>query len=196
MQRWPYVSRDRRPPQQVCMNGPARRALTAGGHGGRAPGSPPLPVPDLTDATPATFASMVAFQARRLCTFSLTYLFSAGQGVHRHRGRAGPSSGDFPDQTALVARYRRVSDRHWRASRPGRRRLAWIVPVAAGWPRRRARRRAPRSLRPGPANQSPSAHGAARLSSQHDSGQCSAPREDCRPRHPPQGQVGNQRVTS
>jgi hypothetical protein len=66
-----------------------------------------------------------------------------------------------------------------------------------GWPRRRARRRAPRSLRPGPANQSPSAHGAARLSSQHDSGQCSVPAEDCRPRHPThQGQAGNQRVTS
>ena len=42
MQRWPYVSRDRRPPQQVCTNGPVRRALTAGGHGGRAPGSATL----------------------------------------------------------------------------------------------------------------------------------------------------------
>ena len=42
MQRWPCVPRDRRPPQQVCTNGPARRALTAGGHGGRASGSASL----------------------------------------------------------------------------------------------------------------------------------------------------------
>ena len=61
------------PPQQVCMNGPARRALTAGGHGGRSPCSAALArsrtslaqrVPRLSPTR-----SMVAFQDGWLCTF-------------------------------------------------------------------------------------------------------------------------------